>query len=83
MMVNWQTAVLFGYARSELLGQQLEILLPERFRDAHIDHREHYFSAPRTRQMGAGLQLFGKHKDDTEFPKVLLQRIADLLQEGK
>jgi PAS domain S-box-containing protein len=68
MMVNEQTEALFGFARSELVSQQLEILLPERFRDPHSAHRERFFSAPRTRQMGAGLQLSGKRKDGTEFP---------------
>ena len=59
VMVNGQTEVVFGYARSELLGQQLELLLPQRFRKIHTTHREHYFAAPHTRPMGVGLQLFG------------------------
>jgi PAS domain S-box-containing protein len=67
MMVNEQTEALFGYARSLLLGQQLEILLPEHFRAAHIAHREHYFTAPRTRLMATGLSLSGKRKDGSEF----------------
>jgi PAS domain S-box-containing protein len=68
MMVNSQAETLFGYPREELLGQQLEILLPPRFRKAHIAHREHYFSAPLARPMGAGLQLSGRRKDGMEFP---------------
>lgn len=68
VMANEQMETLFGYTRSELQGQSLEILLPQRFRGAHIIHREHYFSVPRTRPMGAGLQLFGRRKDGTEFP---------------
>jgi PAS domain S-box-containing protein len=67
-LANEQVAALFGYRREELQGQQLEVLLPQRFREAHTTHREHYFTAPRTRPMGAGLQLFGQHKDGTEFP---------------
>ncbi len=68
MMVNSQAEILFGYPREELLGQQLEILLPQRFRKAHIAHRDHYFSAPLARPMGAGLQLSGRRKDGMEFP---------------
>src|SRR2546421_1057027 len=68
VVVNRQTEVLFGYTRSDLVGQPLEMLLPQRFREAHIAHREHYFSAPLTRPMGAGLQLSGRRKDGTEFP---------------
>src|SRR5581483_9947255 len=67
VMVNEQAEVLFGYARSELLGEPLEMLLPRRFRELHVGHRGHYFSAPRTRPMGVGLQLFGLRKDGTEF----------------
>ncbi len=68
VMVNAQAEALFGYAPEEFRGQRLEVLLPERFHTLHQAHRKHYFSAPRTRQMGAGLQLFGKRKDGTEFP---------------
>lgn len=68
VMVNRQTETLLGYAHEECVGQQLEILLPQRFREAHIGHRKHYFSAPITRQMGAGLQLSGRRKNGTEFP---------------
>jgi PAS domain S-box-containing protein len=68
VMANEQMETLFGYARSDLQGQPLEILLPQRFRGTHITLRQHYFSAPRTRPMGAGLQLFGRCKDGTEFP---------------
>jgi PAS domain S-box-containing protein len=68
VMTNEQAAALFGYSREELHGLWLDTLLPERLRALHADHREHYFAAPRTRTMGAGLQLFGRHKDGTEFP---------------
>jgi len=67
-MVNEQATGLFGYPREELLGQQLEVLLPHRFHEIHATHREHYFSAPHTRPMGVGLELFGQRKDGTEFP---------------
>ena len=67
-MVNQQTERLFGYPRRELLGKPVEFLLPERFRDQHVSHREGYFDDPRTRPMGAGLDLFGLRSDGTEFP---------------
>ena len=68
VMVNEQAAALFGYSREELQQQQLEMLLPEPLHAMHVAHREHYFATPRTRSMGAGLQLLGQHKDGTEFP---------------
>ena len=68
VMVNKQAAALFGYRREELHELRLEMLLPERLQAMHVAHREHYFAAPRMRSMGAGLQLFGRHKDGTEFP---------------
>ncbi|MBI2359461.1 MAG: PAS domain S-box protein [Deltaproteobacteria bacterium] len=67
-VVNAQTEKLFGYARNELLGQAIEILVPERFRGIHPAHREGYISAPRTRPMGSGLDLYARRKDGSEFP---------------
>ncbi len=67
-LVNAQTEALFGYARSELLGQPLETLVPERLREVHVSHRRRYFEDPRTRPMGAGLELFGRRRDGSEFP---------------
>jgi PAS domain S-box-containing protein len=68
VMVNQQAEAAFGYTRSELLAQPLEILLPERFRGVHSAHRQQYLSTPRPRPMGIGLQLFGRKKDGSEFP---------------
>jgi two-component system sensor histidine kinase/response regulator len=67
-LVNAQTEALFGYPRSQLVGQPVEVLLPPRFRDSHSGHRARYVAAPRIRQMGAGLELFGQRADGTEFP---------------
>ncbi len=65
--VNLQTEKLFGYARSDLLGKSLSILLPERVRSAHGGHVARYFSQPGTRPMGSGLELFGRRADGTEM----------------
>jgi len=68
VMVNEQAAALFGYSPEELCKQRLEMLLPERLHGVHTTHREHYFAVPCTHAMGAGLQLFGRHKNGTEIP---------------
>src|ERR1700739_1761391 len=68
VLVNEQAASLFGYRRQEMQGKFLEMLLPERLRTLHTAHREHYFSEPRTRSMGMGLELLGRCQDGREFP---------------
>jgi len=68
VVVNSQTEILFGYGRQELLGQPVEILIPHRFNPQHVQHRAEFFAEPRVRPMGAGLELFGKRKDGSEFP---------------
>ena len=67
-LVNAQTENLFGHPREQLIGQSVEMLVPERYRDRHPEHRLHYAAYPRTRPMGAGLDLFGLRADGSEFP---------------
>jgi formate hydrogenlyase transcriptional activator len=66
--VNEQFERLFGYDRSEVVGQDVTLLVPERFRAAHGAHILRYFASPRLRPMGAGLELYAKRRDGTEFP---------------
>ncbi|ROZ68576.1 PAS domain S-box protein [Ramlibacter sp. WS9] len=68
VLVNSQTEKLFGYRREQLLGQSVEILVPSRFRERHPSHRAGFFSQPRARSMGAGLELNGLRADGSEFP---------------
>jgi formate hydrogenlyase transcriptional activator len=65
---NSQVEKFFGYSRGELAGQRVEILVPERFRQAHPAHRQQYNAHAQTRPMGIGLELYGRRKDGTEFP---------------
>jgi PAS domain S-box-containing protein len=68
LLVNAQTEKLFGYERHDLLHQDVEVLMPARFRGMHRADRTGFFGEPRTRAMGAGLELFGAHRDGHEFP---------------
>jgi PAS domain S-box-containing protein len=68
VMVNAQAERVFGYSRAELLGQPVEMLVPERFRDRHPRLREAFLAEPQARPMGAGRDLYGLRKDGTEFP---------------
>jgi PAS domain S-box-containing protein len=68
VIVNAQTEKLFGYPRVELLGQNVDMLVPDGVRRRHASHRAGYFADPRVRAMGSGLELFGRRKDGTEFP---------------
>ena len=67
-LLNAQTENLFGYSRAELLGQPVEMLVPERYRGHHPDHRKSFSQHPSTRAMGAGRDLFGRRKDGSEVP---------------
>jgi PAS domain S-box-containing protein len=66
--INARVESMFGYQRGELLGQSIDILVPERFRHTHPARRKDYASAARVRPMGAGLELYGRRKDGSEFP---------------
>jgi PAS domain S-box-containing protein len=66
VLTNLQTTALFGYEREELIGQSVELLLPERFRAAHPGLRSTFFVTPQTRSMGAGRDLTGRRKDGSE-----------------
>ena len=68
VLANGQAEKLFGYPRIELRGELVEVLLPDRYRGGHVGHRSNYFSQPRTRTMGVGLDLYGRRKDGSEFP---------------
>ena len=68
VLVNRAVERIFGYHREELLGESIELLVPERFRARHPADRHGFFSAPREREMGAGRDLFGLRKDGTEIP---------------
>jgi PAS domain S-box-containing protein len=67
-LVNAQTEAMFGYARQELLGRSVEVLVPERFRGSHPGYRLGYAANGQVRPMGAGLELHGLRRDGREFP---------------
>jgi protein-histidine pros-kinase len=68
VLINSQAEKLFGYRREELLGRKVDVLVPRRFESHHAQYRSGFFREPRTRAMGAGLELYGLRKDGTEFP---------------
>jgi PAS domain S-box-containing protein len=68
ILVNTQTERVFGYPRAELIGKQVEVLIPARFRGKHPEHRKSYAHNPLPRAMGAGLELYALRRDGTEFP---------------
>jgi PAS domain S-box-containing protein len=68
VLVNAETEKLFGYQRSEMLGKEVEELVPQRFRARHPQLRGRFFAAPEARRMGAGRDLYGLRRDGSEFP---------------
>ena len=68
VMINRQTEKLFGYAREKLIGQPVEMLIPQRLVPGHGEHLRGYFAAPRIRPMGNGRELLARRKDGSEFP---------------
>ena len=68
LLANRQAEHMFGYQRDELIGQRIELLVPERFRPSHPRHRGDYVATPRVRPMGSGLELSGRRKDGSELP---------------
>ena len=76
VLANSQAEELFGIPRAELLGQQVETLMPDRHRAAHVGHRIAYMQKAETRRMGAGPSLCALRRDGTEFPvEIALSRI--------
>ena len=76
-LVNSRTQAVFGYTRDELIGERVEMLVPEAVRGGHVGHRDRYFEAPRTRSMGAGVDLYARRKDGSEFPcEISLSTVA-------
>ncbi|MCA9068111.1 MAG: PAS domain S-box protein, partial [Planctomycetaceae bacterium] len=67
-LLNSEAERMFGYSRDELLGQPVEILIPEQYREQHVQHRQQFFQYPRLRRMGAGVDLWGERKDGSRFP---------------
>ena len=68
MFANARVEETFGYVAAQLVGRPIEVLLPERFRAGHGNHRKRFFESPKPRPMGAGLELYGLHRDGHEFP---------------
>lgn len=81
-LVNAQTENIFGFSRDEIIGKEVEFFVPERFRQKHVEHRQGFHANPRTRGMGIGMPLFGKRKDNSEFPVEISLSPVELEDEG-
>ena len=81
LRINSQVEELFGFTRSELMGKKVEMLVPERFRDRHHDHRQSFAASPRIRRMGEGLDLYGRRRNGSEFPVEI--SLSPVLVEGR
>jgi PAS domain S-box-containing protein len=68
VIVNGQAEKLFGYDRDDMVGKPVEMLLPDRIREAHVGHRRKFAAAPELRPMGTSMELVGRRKDGSEFP---------------
>jgi PAS domain S-box-containing protein len=80
-LVNEQAEKLFGYAREEMLGKPIEMLVPQQLRSSHVDHRTGYTHHPHTRPMGIGMELAGVRKDGTQVPVEI--SLSPLTTEGE
>jgi PAS domain S-box-containing protein len=81
-LVNRRAEEMFGYDRSGLLDQPIEILVPESFREKHVAQREGYVAYPQRRPMGVGVDLFGRRRDGSEFPVEIALSAVDT-EEGR
>lgn len=68
ILANPKAREMFGYGEAELVGQAVEMLIPERARGRHLEHRQGFYASPRPRSMGEGLDLAGRRSDGSEFP---------------
>src|ERR1035438_2323145 len=75
--VNRQTEVLFGYDRDQLIGEHIDTLVPETLWQVYAEHRQDYFTDPRTRSLGLDLELSGRHHDGTDFPINITMSLID------
>jgi len=80
--LNPRAQELFGYHEMELLGQPIEVLVPQRFRYRHEAHRSAFFTAPKSRMMGRGMEIAGRRKDGSEFPAEISLNVVHT-QRGK
>jgi PAS domain S-box-containing protein len=75
--VNRQTELLFGYDRDQLIGEHIDTLVPEPLWQVYAEHRQDYFTDPRTRSLGLDLELRGRHQDGTDFPVNITMSLID------